>query len=111
MHASATSKPAPGDDQLVGGDVKTLPLTLVAGTYTRGQVLGTVVGGIGELDAAANATAICPFDIELTDPTDLSVYVGGDFNEAELDYGAEALGDVKISLAQRNIYIRKWGAA
>lgn len=117
MHAKATSTPAPGDDELVRGDVKTQPLPLVAGTYTRGQVLGTVAGGIGALDEtadaanAAKAMAICPVDMELTEATEFSVYVAGEYNQDKVDVGAQDLTEVKIALSQRGIYIREWGAA
>jgi len=110
-HASTTTTNAPAHDDLIGGEVKTIPLPLVAGTYTRGQVLGTVAGGIGALASAAVATAICPFDVTLAEATDLALYVGGEFNEDKLNLNGQTLADVKIALAQRGIYIRKWGAA
>lgn len=117
MHASTETIPATPDDELVGGTVETQPLPLVAGTYTRGEVLGTVAGGVGALDGTASAAnagkamAICPFDIEVTETTELALYVGGKFNQDKVKVGAQDLDTVKITLSQRGIYLREWGAA
>lgn len=113
MHAkSSLNNAIPGADDLHSGGVRTMPVTVVAGTYVRGEVLGLVGNNYGKLATEdALAAAVMPFDITLPADRLLSVYVDGDFNEDALVIGSAALATVKTELRKVGIIARKWGAA
>ncbi|MCG6115097.1 MAG: hypothetical protein MEQ84_07845 [Mesorhizobium sp.] len=113
MHANSnTGIEIPGPDDLISGNVRTVPVTVAAGEYVRGEVLGLVGNVYGKLSVEdAVASAVMPFDIELAAPRTLVVYAEGDFNEDALVIGAATLADVKTELRKVGILARKWGAA
>lgn len=115
MHASSSLNNAiPGPDDLHSGSIRTMPVTVAAGTYVRGQVLwenSDNYAAYDELVTTAVAAAVMPFDIILAAPRLLAVYVEGDFNEDALVIGDATLATVKTELRKVGIIARKWGAA
>ncbi|ORE89752.1 hypothetical protein [Aurantimonas sp. 22II-16-19i] len=103
----------PGPDDLHSGSVRTQPLTIVAGSYERGEVLEmtAATNKLGKLATAANAFAVMPYDVTLAAEQDLAVYVEGDFNEDAVKLNGVTLAPVKTALRSRSILLRKWGAA
>lgn len=112
MASSSLNNAIPGPDDLHSGNIRTMPVTLAAGTYERGEVLGLVGNLYGKLSVAeAVARAVMPFDHVQAANGDLAVYVEGDFNEDALKIGDATLADVKTELREVGIIARKWGAA
>lgn len=114
-HASSSlNNASPAVDDLFSGNVGTMPVTVGAGTYVRGEVLGLVDNTYGKLSAAgASAAAVMPFSLVVAEgkTTTIAVYTEGDFNEDALVIGDADLDDVKTSLRKFGITSRKWGAA
>lgn len=99
-------------DNLIEGNEQTQPITLAAGEYKRGEVLGRVGNIYGKLSTANSvAAAIMPFTVNVTAQTTMAVYVGGSFNQAALFLDGKELEDVKTALRDCGIFIRQWGAA
>lgn len=112
MASSSLNNAIPGPDDLHSGNIRTMPVTIAAGAYERGEVLGLVGNLYGKLSAEnAVARAVMPFDHTLAADGVLSVYVEGDFNEDALKIGAATLADVTTELRDAGIIARKWGAA
>lgn len=115
MHLAGSSlgNQIPGPDDLYSGNIRTQPLKVAAGEYQRGDVLGldSATSTLGDLADEADAFAIMPFNVTLTAATDLTVYVGGDFNEDAVGIGAGDLAAIKVALSARGISLRKWGVA
>ena len=101
-------------DNLIGDcTVRTQPFALQAGTYAKGEILFKT--GIGSqlvnlaTDAGstdANAVAIMPFDVVLTEVDEMAVYVGGEFNE-DVVTGYTDLDVLKVTLTG-DIRLRKF---
>lgn len=98
-------------DDLHSGDIRTVPVTVNAGTYVRGEVLGLSGNNYLKLASGAAAAAVMPEGITLAAATVIPVYVGGEFNEDALNTNGQPLADVKTALRKLGIYARKWGAA
>jgi hypothetical protein len=118
MVASSTLNQAvPGPDDLHSGNIRTQPITVAAGTYARGEVLGRSALGaaLTKVPApGATAIAIMPIAITLAAPTAVPVYIAGDFNQDALVYdsgGGVLLATIKDALRDVGIMVRKWGAA
>lgn len=112
--SSSLNNAIPGPDDLLSGNLRTMPVSIAAGTYVRGQVLWLDDNVYAAFDVEATtavAAAIMPFDKTLASETVLAVYVEGDFNEDALVIGDATLADVKAQLRQAGIMARKWGAA
>lgn len=91
--------------------VKTQPFTLAAGnTFVRGQVVEFDGSEIIPLATAANAFGIIAVDVDTTaGAQEMAIYVGGEFNEDALDYGAADAATTRGPLRDRGIHIRKFG--
>lgn len=101
----------PAPDDLHSGNIMTQPVSVAAGTYVRGEVLGLTGNVYGKLIAAAAAGGIVTEDITIAGETVLPIYVGGDFNEDAVDLNGQALADTKTALRTMGLFLRKWGAA
>jgi len=103
-------------DNLIGDcQVRTTPVTLVAGSYSRGDILfQTAVDGVYSNFAndnavvEANAVGVMPFTVTLSDPDEVAVYVGGEFNQNEVTYGTLDLTLVKQTLINRDVRLRQF---
>lgn len=102
----------PGTEDFSGGSERAMPVTVAAGTYKRGEVLGRLENTYGKLSVAnAKPAAIMPFDIVIDADKTVTVYVSGEFNEDKLIIGDQNLENVKTALRDVGIFARKWGVA
>lgn len=99
-------------DNLCSDEIKCMPVLVNAGEYRRGEVLGRIANAYGKLSTPdAIAAAVMPFDLTVSFPTTLTVYVAGEFNEGVLYLDGQDLETVKTALRDRGIFAKKWGVA
>lgn len=112
MNSSNLNILSPKLDNLYSDEPKCMPVLVNVGEYKRGEVLGRVGNSYGKLSTAdAKAAAIMPFDLTVSAPKTLTVYVAGDFNEGALYLDGQDLETVKTALRDIGIFARIWGAA
>jgi len=104
-------------DNLHAGDfpIRGRKVTLVAGTYKRGTLLGAVTAD-GKYKTSASAatdgsekpSAILAEDLVLAADADAMVYISGDFNQNAMTFGAgHTPASVREALRDLNIYLHK----
>ncbi|SFK98377.1 hypothetical protein SAMN04488518_11359 [Pseudovibrio ascidiaceicola] len=101
-------------DNLHGGNVKTQPNTVAAGTYKRGQVLeyDSANKVFVALTDASKASVVMTVGITLEADSSMGVYVQGeDFNLNEMYFGGLDAEVVKQALRGNGILARYWQAA
>lgn len=105
------------DDNLHAGDfpIRTRKVTLVAGTYARGTLLGQITTGgkyntslAAASDGSQTPRAVLAEDLVLTADADAIVYISGDFNQHAMTFGTGHTADsVREGLRDLNIYLHK----
>lgn len=105
------------DDNLHAGDfpIRTRKVTLVAGTYVRGALLGQITtGGKYNLslsaasDGSQTPKAVLAEDLVLAADGDAIIYISGDFNQHVMTFGTGHTADsVREGLRDLNIYLHK----
>lgn len=104
-------------DNLHAGDfpIRGRKVTLVAGTYKRGHLLGKITTG-GKYTVSLSASsdgsqvpnAICAEDLVLAADADAMIYLSGDFNQNAMTFGTGHTADsVREGLRDLNIYLHK----
>jgi len=104
-------------DNLHAGDfpIRGKKVTLVAGTYKRGTLLGQITTGgkyTTSLSAASDGSqapkAIMAEDLVLAADADAMVYLSGDFNQNAMTFGTgHTAASVYEALRDLNIYLHK----
>lgn len=105
------------DDNLHAGDfpIRGRKVTLVAGTYKRGHLLGQITTGgkynvslAAASDGSQTPRAICAEDLVLAADGEAIVYIAGDFNQNAMTFGTGHTADsVREGLRDLNIYLHK----
>lgn len=104
-------------DNLHAGDfpIRGIKVTLVAGTYKRGHLLGKITAS-GKFNVSLSAAsdgsqtpnAICAEDLVLAADGDAMVYISGDFNQNAMTFGTgHSAATTREGLRDLNIYLHK----
>lgn len=108
-------------DNLHAGDfpIRGKKVTLVAGTYKRGHLLGRITASgkynvslSAASDGSQTPNAVCAEDLVLAADGDAVIYISGDFNQNAMTFGTGHTADsVREGLRDLNIYLHKPVAA
>lgn len=97
-------------DNFSSGGEQTMSVTISAGDYKRGEVLGRVGSVYGKLTVAGSkAAAVMPHSAVFASEQVTAVFVAGNFNEDKLIIDGQDHETVKAALRDVGIFAQKWG--